>query len=281
MLLSGCSCSCVGGSGYCICACVLGHPAVAVSLVLLSFSMCRGRAGPEKSASVLQGSRSQGTRWKASVGFRQTSAGRGFCVGMLPLVCSTPACPGLLVVVRFRAVHRCCFLGAAYLSGSLVVKLSPPCWLAAVRGAGGAFGAEGSWLVQVSCKSGCPSCFADASERGVSPRLEVGGLPARFALSKLRLLLFEARLSGYCVREGEVKGINPGFLVLGFSTRTLKSRGGSGKTSSGRGFCVGMLSLVCSTPACPGLMVVVRFSCGPPLLLFGVLLSAQQGSARR
>ena len=36
-----------------------------VSLVLLSFSMCRGRAGPEKSASVLQG-RSQGTRWKAS-----------------------------------------------------------------------------------------------------------------------------------------------------------------------------------------------------------------------
>ena len=83
------------------------------------------------------------------------------------------------------------------------------------------------------------------------------------------------------VLAGEVKGINPGFLVLGFSTRTLKSRGGSGKTSSGRGFCVGMLSLVCSTPACPGLMVVVRFSCGPPLLLFGVLLSAQQGSARR
>ena len=36
-----------------------------VSLVLLSFSMCRGRAGPEKSASVLQG-RSQGTKWKAS-----------------------------------------------------------------------------------------------------------------------------------------------------------------------------------------------------------------------
>ena len=121
------------------------------------------------------------------------------------------------------------FWGAAFLSGSLVVKLSPPCWLAAVRGAGGAFGAEGTWLVQVSCKSGCPSCFADASERGVSPRLEVGGLPARFALSKLRLLLFEARLSGYCVREGEVKGINPGFLVVGFSTRTLKSRGGSAR----------------------------------------------------
>ena len=40
------------------------------------------------------------------------------------------------------------------------------------------------------------------------------------------------------------------------------------------GFRVGMLSLVCSTPACPGLLVVVHFSCGPPLLLFGVLLSS-------
>ena len=29
-----------------------------------------------------------------------------------------------------------------------MVKLSPLCWLAAVRGAGGAFGAEGSWLLQ-------------------------------------------------------------------------------------------------------------------------------------
>ena len=34
--------------------------------------------------------------------------------GMLPLACSTPACPGLLVVVRFRAVHRCCFLGCCF-----------------------------------------------------------------------------------------------------------------------------------------------------------------------
>ena len=44
---------------------------------------------------------------------------------------------------------------------------------------------------------------------------------AHLALSRLRLLLFEARLSGYCVREG----VNPGFLVLAFSTRTLKSTG--------------------------------------------------------
>ena len=50
-----------------------------------------------------------------------------------------------------------------------------------------------------------------------------GGQPARFALSRLRLFLFEARRSGYFVREGEVKG--PGFLVLAFSTRTLKSSG--------------------------------------------------------
>ena len=38
---------------------------------------------------------------------------------------------------------------------------------------------------------------------------------------------------------------------------------------------MGMLSLVCSIPACPGLLVVVHFSCGPPLLLFGELLSSQ------
>ena len=55
--------------------------------------------------------------------------------------------------------------------------------------------------------------FADASELGVSPRLEVGG-SACFALtlrslSRLRLFLFEARLSGYCVREGGGQGSLP------------------------------------------------------------------------
>ena len=79
------------------------------------------------------------------------------------------------------------------------------------------------WLPFVFCR-----CFRTGCQ---SSPLEVGGVSlfcARFALSKLRLLLFEARLSGYCVREREVKGINPGFFVLGFSnfsTRTLKSRG--------------------------------------------------------
>ena len=143
-------------------------------------------------------------------------------------------------------------------------------------GGGGAFGAEGSLAAVGSIKSGCSSCCADAAERGVlGSRWGVSLFCARFALSKLRLLLFEARLSGYCVREGEVKGINPGFLVLGFSnfsTRTLKSRGVPARRVQAGGFCVGMLSLVCSTPACPGLMVVVGFSCGPPLLLFGVML---------
>ena len=56
-------------------------------------------------------------------------------MGMLPLVCSTPACPGLLVVVRFGAVHR--FSGDFFLSAL--------------------FGAEGSWLLQVSRESGCTS----------------------------------------------------------------------------------------------------------------------------
>ena len=39
-----------------------------------------------------------------------------------------------------------------------------PCWLAALRG--GAFGAEGSLAAVGSIKSGCSSCYADASERG-------------------------------------------------------------------------------------------------------------------
>eukprot|EP00439_Symbiodinium_sp_Y106_P009632 s4776_g1.t1 len=91
------------------------------------------------------------------------------------------------------------------------------------------------------------------SERGVSPRLEVRGHLLAFvcSLSRLRLFLFEARLSGYCVRER--------FLVLAFSTRTLKSSGVPARRLQAGSFCVGMLSLVCSTPACPELLVVVRF----------------------
>ena len=79
----------------------------------------------------------------------------------------------------------------------------------------------------------------------------LGGVSACFALalcslSKLRLFLFEARLSGYCVGEGGVKGVNPAFLVLAFSTRTLKSSGVPARRVQARDFCVGMLPLVCS-----------------------------------
>ena len=76
-------------------------------------------------------------------------------------------------------------------------------------GGGGAFGAEGSLAAVGSIKSGCSSCCADAAERGVlGSRWGVSLFCARFALalrslSRLRLFLFEARLYGYCVREGE------------------------------------------------------------------------------
>ena len=100
-----------------------------------------------------------------------------------------------------------------------------PCWLAALGG--GAFGAEGSLAAVGSIKSGCSSCSADASERGVSPRLEVGG-SACFALA-----LRSPGCGCFCLRlDFQVtvsvrgsQGVNPAFLVLAFSTRTLKSSG--------------------------------------------------------
>jgi len=87
---------------------------------------------------------------------------------MLPLVCSNPACPGLLVVVRFRALHRFGFLGSCspLSKDSPVVKLH--CFGLQPFGE-----REGLLAASGSGKSGCPSCFADASERGVSPSLQV------------------------------------------------------------------------------------------------------------
>ena len=72
--------------------------------------------------------------------------------------------------VCFRAVHRFCFLGSCSPLGkdSPVVKLH--CFGLQHFGE-----REGLLAALGSCKSGCPSCFAEASERGVSPRLEVGG----------------------------------------------------------------------------------------------------------
>ena len=103
------------------------------------------------------------------------------------------------------------------LFGVLLSSARIPLWLSCLHCVGlQHFGErEGLLAAAGSCKTSCSSCFADASERGVSPRLEVGG-SACFALalrslSRLRLFLFEARLSGYCVREGGVKGVNPGF----------------------------------------------------------------------
>ena len=72
--------------------------------------------------------------------------------------------------VCFRAVHRFCFLGSCSPLGkdSPVVKLH--CFGLQPFGE-----REGLLAAAGSGKSGCPSCFADASERGVNPRLEVGG----------------------------------------------------------------------------------------------------------
>ena len=174
-------------------------------------------------------------------------------MGMLPLVCNAPACRGLLVVVGFSYGHRLLF-GAL-----LLAKISSSSFSVGLQH----FGEwEGLLAAASSGKSGCPLCFVDASERGVSPRLEVGGVSlfcAGFALSRLRLICFEARLSGYCVREGGGQGSQPWVLVLAFSTRTLKSSGVPARRVPAGGFCVGMLTLACSTPACPGLLVVVRF----------------------
>ena len=56
----------------------------------------------------------------------------------------------------------------------LVVKLSPLCWLATLRAWEG-LRSRGLLAASGSGKFGCSLCFADASERGVNPRLEVGG----------------------------------------------------------------------------------------------------------
>ena len=137
---------------------------------------------------------------------------------MSPLVCRTPACPGLLrgrrgFFVRSTVVA---FWGHALLS---VVKPFSLCWLAALRGAGGALGCfrhRQIWLLFVFCR-----CFRTGCRGG-----GVSLFCARFALalrsfSRLRLFLFEA---------------------------DLEEQWGSGKTSAGRGFCVSMLPLVRNTP---------------------------------
>ena len=146
---------------------------------------------------------------------------------------------------------------------------------------GRGFRSRGLLAALGSCKKSCSSCFADASERGVNPRLEVGG-------SACVAPALRSRGCGcFCLRldfqvavsvTGAVKGVNPGFLVLAFSTRTLKSSGVPGRRVQAWGFCVSMSPLACSTPAYSRMSGVLgrrAFSCGPPLLLFGELLSSQ------
>ena len=79
-----------------------------------------------------------------------------------------------MVVVRFRAVQPFLLFGVMLSSQQGFRSSLSFTVLACTSGSG-----RGSWLLQVSRKSGCPSRFADASERGVSPRLEVGGSPVR------------------------------------------------------------------------------------------------------
>ena len=90
----------------------------------------------------------------------------------MPLACSTPACPGLLVVVRFRALHRIGFLGSCspLSMDSPVVKLHCV-GLQHFREREGLLAASGSG------KSGCSLCFA-ILQNGVSvPGSRLGGQP--------------------------------------------------------------------------------------------------------
>ena len=92
-----------------ICVCVLGRRAVAVSSVLLSFLISRGRAGPETPAFCRAG---HGAPREASC----------VLVSMLGF-CTKCQCFSLI-----------CYEGPAFRAS--------PCWLAALRGAG-------AWLLQV------------------------------------------------------------------------------------------------------------------------------------
>ena len=190
----------------------------------------------------------------------------------MPLACSTPACPGLLVVVRFLAVHRCCVLGCCF---PLKISLCLSCLHCVGLQHFGEQRALGSFR-----KSGCPSCFADASERGVSPRLEVGGSACLLCARSpgCGWSLFEARLSGYCVGEGGGQGSQPWVLSACLQHTDFAEQWGSGKTSAGRGFCDEHVAVGLQHSCMSGALGRRAISCGPPLLLFGVLLSSQQGS---
>ena len=117
------------------------------------------------------------------------------------------------------------------------------------------------WLLFVFCRCFRTGCQSQAR----------GGGSACFALA-----LRSPGCGCFCLRlDFQVtvsvrgsQGSQP--LVLAFSTRTLKSSGFRQDECR-----PGASASACRIPACPGLLVVVGFSCGPPLLLFGELLSSR------
>ena len=100
-------------------------------------------------------------------------------------------------------------------------------------GRGRGFRSRGLLAALGSCKSGCSSCFADASEQGVSPRIEVGGL-TWFALA-----LRSPGCSCFCLRLDfqvtvSVRGSQGTWVLSACLQHTdLAERWGSGKTSAG------------------------------------------------
>ena len=120
-----------------------------------------------------------------------------------------------MVVVRFRAVQPFLLFGVMLSSQQgFRSSLSFTVLACSTSGSG-----RGSWLLQVQANL-VALCVLPFFRTGCQSQARGGGVSlfcAGFALalrsfSRLRLFVSEARLSGYCVREGGVKGVNPGCL---------------------------------------------------------------------
>ena len=128
----------------------------------------------------------------------------------------------LHVVVRCRAVHRCCVLGCGF---PLKISL----WLSCLHcvgfqqfgGSGRGFLSRGLLAASGSCKTSCSFVFCRCFRTGsVSPRLEVEGHLFAFALALQVAVAFSPVT---VVREAGSQGSQPCVcLVLAFSTWTLK-----------------------------------------------------------
>ena len=91
------------------------------------------------------------------MGFRQDECRPGLVHEHVALSLQQSCMSGALGRRAFSCGPPLLLFGVLLSTYPRVVKVSALCWLAALRGAGGAFGAEGSWLLQVSRKSGCTS----------------------------------------------------------------------------------------------------------------------------